>query len=74
MDPGVSLSIPDEEDEDYQDDPLRDGDGMVIGVGPDGHGEVIEPTETGRINAYKILTRQSDAPDETMWRSVAQSD
>ena len=27
--------------------------------------------EQGRRNAYKILNRQSDVPDETMWRSVA---
>ena len=30
-----------------------------------------EIEEQGRRNAYKILNRQSNVPDETMWRSVA---
>ena len=54
-DPGEALVVPEEEDED---------DFIPIEHG-------INEADKGRLNAYKILARQTDTPDETMWRSVA---
>lgn len=56
-DPGESLVVPEEEDEVEEDDvPIEDG---------------ISKEDKGRLNAYRILARQTNTPDETMWRSVA---
>jgi hypothetical protein len=54
-DPGTALFVPEEEEEE-DDVPVEDG---------------IGEEDKGRLNAYKILARQTDTPDETMWRSVA---
>lgn len=57
-DPGEALTVP-EEDED--EDEYSDGEEESLGT-----------EEQARRRAYRILKRQSDVPDETMWRSLAQ--
>ncbi|KAF8338963.1 uncharacterized protein EI90DRAFT_3039835 [Cantharellus anzutake] len=50
------------------------GDALGVPDEEDEEEEVLgedEIEEKGRRNAFKILNRQSDVPDETMWRSVA---
>ena len=57
-DPGESLVVPEEEEDEVEADdvPIEDG---------------ISKEDKGRLNAYRILARQTNTPDETMWRSIA---
>jgi len=56
-DPGESLTVPEEEDDEDEDRSQEH--------------DLDHIPERSRRNAYRILQRQSDVPDETMWRSLA---